>query len=147
MGVMKTMHQLHGDEQLAWDPNDLKQVTRARTRFEELLAGTSPTARGRTHRAFLMEDGGTKKGKQIDAFDPSAGTILMVPAIAGGAEPVDALTFGKAKVTMTAIGLNRRPILAGSRVSFTLGGARLIGRITRVVDPTTIEVEVEGAAD
>ena len=81
---MKVMHQLHGDERLAWDPNDLKQVTKARTRFEELLAGTSPTARGRTHRAFLMEEGGTKKGKQIDAFDPSAGTILLVPAIAGG---------------------------------------------------------------
>ena len=80
MGVMKTMHADYGDERLAWDMNDPKQVMKAQDRFDGLLTGRQG---GRKHNAFLMDPTG-KKGKQIDAFDPSAGAILMVPQLVGG---------------------------------------------------------------
>lgn len=74
MGVMKVMGPM-GDQKIAWDADDGKQVLRARTRFAELIK--------KGHRAFLMDETG-KKGKQIDEFDPSAGALLMIPAMMGG---------------------------------------------------------------
>jgi hypothetical protein len=75
-GVMKIMS-ANGDDRIAWDPDDAKQVTKARTRFSELVA--------KGFRMFLMDPTGKKTGKQIDEFDPSAGAILAVPAMQGGA--------------------------------------------------------------
>lgn len=73
-GVMKIMGP-KGDEKLAWDIDDTKQVVKAQSRFAELLS--------KGFRAFLMDKTG-KRGKQIDEFDPSAESILMVPAMVGG---------------------------------------------------------------
>lgn len=74
MGTMKVMGPM-GDQKIAWDADDSSQVTRARTRFAELIA--------KGHKAFLMDSTG-KKGKPLDEFDPSAGAILMVPQLVGG---------------------------------------------------------------
>lgn len=74
MGVMKVMGPM-GDQKIAWDSDDTSQVTKARTRFAELIS--------KGHRAFLMDKTG-KKGKPLDEFDPSAGAILMVPQLVGG---------------------------------------------------------------
>jgi hypothetical protein len=73
-GVMRVMGPM-GDQKIAWDADDTSQVTKARTRFAELLS--------KGHRAFLMDVTG-KKGKQITEFDPSAGAILMIPQMVGG---------------------------------------------------------------
>lgn len=73
-GVLKIFG-YRGDERVAWDVDDTRQVTRARTRFAELIA--------KRHKAFLMDETG-KRGKAITEFDPSAGAILMVPPMVGG---------------------------------------------------------------
>ena len=73
-GILKVLGD-KGDERMAWDPDDTKQVTRARTRFSELVA--------KRFKMFLMDDDG-KKGKPIDDFDPSAGAILAIPPMQGG---------------------------------------------------------------
>jgi hypothetical protein len=75
-GVLKVLGE-KGDERVSWDPDDASQVTRARTRFDELARGR------RRHNMFLMDETG-KKGKQISDFDPSAGAILAIPALQGG---------------------------------------------------------------
>lgn len=78
-GVIKIFGD-RGDQKIAWDADDEKDVIKARTRFGELLRGVGG---GQRHKAFLMDDSG-KKGKEITEFDPSAGAILMVPQMVGG---------------------------------------------------------------
>lgn len=76
MPEMAVMDPLEGDHKIAWDPNDPNSVEEARRSFDALV-------RDKKYLAFKTADPGDK-GEQIREFDPSAGTIIMTPPMAGG---------------------------------------------------------------
>lgn len=63
-----------GDTTIEWSPANAVEVEIARQAFV--------TAKGKGYMAYRVEDGG--RGTQLHAFDPSAGEIVMSPAIVGG---------------------------------------------------------------
>ena len=76
MGTLKIMGQ-KGDQKVAWDPSDKDQVSKARAKFNQLVVNMK-------YLAFRMGPDG-KKGDQIKEFDENAGSILLIPAMQGGA--------------------------------------------------------------
>lgn len=64
-----------GDVRVGWDPDDLAAVEQARAVFGREV--------GRGASAFAVEGEG-KRGRRIDAFDPSLREIVIVPRMAGG---------------------------------------------------------------
>jgi hypothetical protein len=64
-----------GDQKVVWDPNNKDQVEVARMTFDKL--------KEKNYKAYSVD----KKGeplKEIKKFKPSAGSLIMTPAIAGG---------------------------------------------------------------
>ncbi len=72
MSVMGT----NGDTKVRWNKRNPDEVSAAKATF------TLYKKRG--FAAFRMTAKGSKKGSQIDEFDPEAGSLLMVPPLAGG---------------------------------------------------------------
>ncbi len=64
-----------GDTTYEWDPSNPASVTMAREQFQSF--------RGTGYRAARVNGDGSQ-GEFITEFDPSAGTILMVPPMRGG---------------------------------------------------------------
>jgi hypothetical protein len=64
-----------GDTRLQWKRGDAGEVAAARKRFEEL--------KGKGYAAFKVSGGGGQ-GEQIDAFDPAAERMVLVPPYVGG---------------------------------------------------------------
>lgn len=60
-----------GDDRLAWDPRDIKQLKEARDKFYELL--------DKGYMAFLVEEstGEANKSKRVLEFEPDAGEIVF----------------------------------------------------------------------
>lgn len=70
-----TMHTLNesGDTRISWDASQPTEVDAARLSFNALTKNGKYTA-------FR----GGRNGSRMDAFDPNAKEILLVPQIAGG---------------------------------------------------------------
>lgn len=64
-----------GDSRFQWRKTDPDETATARSRFDEL--------RARGFAAFKVNAQGSK-GEQIDAFDPTAERMIMVPPMVGG---------------------------------------------------------------
>ena len=58
-----------------WDPSNNESITLARETYDQCIKKGA--------RAFLLNDDGGE-GEMIEDFDPSAGTILLVPPLRGG---------------------------------------------------------------
>jgi len=79
-----TMHVMDpsGHTTVTWDPDNAASVRDARRQFDDL--------RRRGYQAFMMnsihENGAVveERGERIDAFDPKAGKVMMVPQLRGG---------------------------------------------------------------
>ena len=74
MGHMKSEYA--GDKREMWDPNNPEQVESARQTFEFLV-------KEKKYKAYAAKADG-EKGELITKFDPSAGKIIMAPAMVGG---------------------------------------------------------------
>lgn len=64
-----------GHTSVKWDPDNRDEVETARAAFNAL--------RDKGYRAFLVGRMG-RQGERLDAFDPEAGEIMMVPQLRGG---------------------------------------------------------------
>jgi hypothetical protein len=75
---MSDMHVLDrtGHTKITWTPGNDEEVDNARDMFNDLT-------RNNRYRAFRAGEGDAK-GRRVDRFDPEAGTLIMVPHIAGG---------------------------------------------------------------
>jgi hypothetical protein len=79
-----------GHDTVPWDPTDEVSTENARTVFEELVRPLEEEWRKRDdvarkrafYNAYVMLAPG--KGEQVKEFDPNAGTILIMPPMAGG---------------------------------------------------------------
>jgi len=65
-----------GDTKTIWDPNNADEVEEARGTFDRLKA--------KGFAAFKVEGPKGEKGEIIREFDPTAGRMIMIPALAGG---------------------------------------------------------------
>lgn len=63
-----------GDEKHYWDVKSWDQVSAAKAKYDEY--------RAKGFAAFRMSGDG--KGEQMDEFDPSAGSVLLIPPLSGG---------------------------------------------------------------
>ena len=75
MGEMKFLSN-EGDTKISWNPEKEKEVSIAKDKFDELLK--------KGFIAFRVDDKGKKTSRRIYEFLPYAGTILLIPPIAGG---------------------------------------------------------------
>lgn len=75
MGVLKVMGQA-GDTRLSWDPEDKDQVSKAKSRFDDLV-------KVKRWLAWKLDSSG-KKGEPIKEFDASAGAIIVAAPMQGG---------------------------------------------------------------
>ncbi len=64
-----------GDTKLVWDSENEDEVANARRTFDDL--------KKKSYAAFAVGAKG-KQGERIQAFDPTAESLIMVPPIAGG---------------------------------------------------------------
>jgi hypothetical protein len=64
----------NGDTKCYWDPSDADSVSAAKLTFDSY--------HGRGYTAARMANGTT--GATITEFDPTAGSILFIPALQGG---------------------------------------------------------------
>lgn len=64
-----------GDTRIQWNKMNPDELAAAENRFNEY--------KGRGFAAFKVNKKGDK-GEQIDAFDPDAERIILVPALVGG---------------------------------------------------------------
>jgi len=74
MGEMRVLS-TEGDQKVIWDPSNEDQVEVAKMTFDKLKA--------KKYKAYSVD----KKGeplKEIKKFKPNAGSLIMVPVIAGG---------------------------------------------------------------
>ena len=65
-----------GDTKTIWDPNNEDEVEEARGTFDRLKA--------KGFAAFKVEGPKGEQGEIIREFDPTAGRMIMIPALAGG---------------------------------------------------------------
>lgn len=65
-----------GDTKLIWSTDKPDEVETAREMFDKL--------RKKGYLAYKVVDTDGKKGEQMHTFDPSAGRIIMAPAMVGG---------------------------------------------------------------
>ena len=65
-----------GETKTIWDPTKRDEVDTARETFNKLKA--------KGYSAFHVDKKGEKTGTRLDAFDPEAGAIIMIPQFAGG---------------------------------------------------------------
>lgn len=71
-----------GDTKHLWDPDNEDEVEVARALFEKL---TSNKGGQRPYAAFHVKRDGTQdKSRRMTTFDPDAGRVVFIPAIAGG---------------------------------------------------------------
>lgn len=73
-GTMNIMDKT-GHSTTSWDPSVSAEVAAARTTFNELT--------GRGYRAFKVGEEGVR-GQRLEAFDPQARQMIMVPQLQGG---------------------------------------------------------------
>ncbi len=73
---MRVMDRLEGDYRITWDPDSADEVAAAKASFDALL-GT------KRYMAFNLAKPGDR-GEQIREFDPTAGTLILTPPLAGG---------------------------------------------------------------
>lgn len=64
-----------GDTRLQWNERNRDEVAAARKRFDELKT--------KGYAAFKVNRSGSQ-GEQIDAFDPAAERLIMMPPMVGG---------------------------------------------------------------
>lgn len=64
-----------GDTKIIWDTDNEDEVTVAESTFADLIE--------KGFAAFKVKGRG-EKGEQIRKFDPEAGKLILVPAMAGG---------------------------------------------------------------
>lgn len=65
-----------GDVKKQWDPNNAVETADAKRSFDDL--------RAKGYLAFRVNEKDASKGEQIREFEPNAGSIIMVPPMAGG---------------------------------------------------------------
>jgi len=65
----------NGHTSVKWNPDNDDEVDAARAAFNAM--------RDKGYRAFLVGRMG-RQGERLDAFDPDAGEIMMVPQLRGG---------------------------------------------------------------
>jgi hypothetical protein len=65
-----------GDTKVIWDPNNADETAAAKAQFDTLKA--------KGFSAFKVEGPKGEQGEMIREFDPKAGRIILVPALAGG---------------------------------------------------------------
>ena len=65
-----------GDTKLEWNQENEAEVANARETYDRLVT------RGH-HRAFRLDSSGGK-AQRMDAFDPRAQSMILVPHVAGG---------------------------------------------------------------
>lgn len=65
-----------GDTKVLWDPENEDEVSGARAQFDLLV--------GKGFSAFRVRGEKGEPGEQIRTFDPRAGRIVLIPALAGG---------------------------------------------------------------
>ncbi len=65
-----------GDTKVIWDPEEKDEVQAAKKTFDGL--------RNKGYLAYQVDDEDASKGKQIHAFDPDAGRLILAPPMAGG---------------------------------------------------------------
>ena len=65
-----------GDSKTIWDIDKPDEVAAARETFNKLKA--------KGYSAFRVDKKGEKTGTRLDAFEPEAGAIIMIPQFAGG---------------------------------------------------------------
>ena len=75
-GIMHHVNET-GDVKILWDAENEDEVAAARAAFDE-LTGKKGFA------AFTVKGRRGDKGDKIDAFDPAAERIILVPQIVGG---------------------------------------------------------------
>ena len=64
---------VHGDTQVAFDPENSSEVADVEARFRELM-----------ERGFTAFDVSTMPGRVMTSFDPKASEIIVTPRFAGG---------------------------------------------------------------
>jgi hypothetical protein len=74
LGILRIMDGT-GDTRHTWDPNVPAEVELARKNFEEALKAGM--------RAYKVKRSG-QPGDQITEFDPTAGKLIIAPALRGG---------------------------------------------------------------
>ena len=74
MGELRALA-TEGDQKVIWDPSNEDQVEVAEMTFDKLKA--------KNYKAYSVDKKGEPK-KEIKKFNPKAGSIIMVPTIAGG---------------------------------------------------------------
>lgn len=70
IGLMRVLTK-NGDDRITWDRTKPKEIADAIKKFDSL--------KGQGYKAFAISSTG-KKGHEIQAFDPGAEEVLMVPA-------------------------------------------------------------------
>ena len=65
-----------GDTKVMWDPNNEDETGAAKAQFD--------TLKGKGYAAFRVEGPKGEKGEMIREFDPNAGKMILIPALAGG---------------------------------------------------------------
>lgn len=75
MGEMRVLDP-SGDSKIIWDPDNDDEVEGAEAQFDILV--------DKGFKAYKVGKDHKKTGKPLKKFSPSAGKIIMVPAIAGG---------------------------------------------------------------
>ena len=74
MGKLRVLAS-EGDQKVVWDPDNEDQIEVAEMTFDKLKA--------KKYKAYSVDKKGDTK-KEIKKFDAKAGSIIMVPPIAGG---------------------------------------------------------------
>jgi hypothetical protein len=77
MGKSMTMRVLcdEGDQKVVWDPDNEDQTEVAKMTFDKL--------KEKKYTAWLVDKKGEAK-KEIKKFNPKTGSLIMIPAVAGG---------------------------------------------------------------
>lgn len=65
-----------GDTKSIWDPENEDEVAAAKAQYDTLVK--------KGYRAFAVSGKDGEQGEQMDKFDPKAGRMIMIPAMAGG---------------------------------------------------------------
>lgn len=74
MGEMRVLNS-EGDQKVVWDPSNADQTEVAKMTFDKLKA--------KNYKAFSVNKDGSQN-KEIKKFNKKAGSLIMVPVIAGG---------------------------------------------------------------
>lgn len=76
MGILRVAVASLGDDRFEWNPDDPESVAEAERKFNEY--------KEKGYKAYKVKHEVRREGDPLDEFDPTAGEIIVVPAVSGG---------------------------------------------------------------